>query len=897
MVNRRILVLLVLAILGMFVTHASGAVTNVFIERIEVTQAVQCLDVKNGYTKCPDNSLELDSDRAVAVRVYIGHQGAPVCPSGNSYEPVSELKKTKVKLWWAAAHAPNYIWPLGYTDEKTFDVPCSKDLKDLRDDEKGSATFIIPAAKLGKPRFEKALRVEAEVVPPAGVQDSPTSDNKKMIQLGHEDDQGNDLPGGLFPPQVLSVVWLPIDYRPNASTQYDPYTGPPWMTDFTKPAKDVVYMKALYPVPVDFDGVKGFIVYGSHPTTGAKCSKCPDIRDEGAGSVLTDKVAKARTYLKPRPDVLVGYLPDQAIGACRGKGKNSGGVWINGCSSQSTEQVILAHEVGHGVDVWHTSDNAPDGEPCWPFPGKSAIEEAGYSFLTKKVVSSQTGDFMEPPASGSEWISPYMWNRFLDKPLSKEWSTCDATSSKAASSSQGAAGPVIVIGGRILNGNGELDPLFVFTGEGPFPTSDTGAPYCVDLETSGGSSLSTYCFDLPKTRDALDADSLGEGFSFLLPFPPSTARVVLRHGATMLDQRTVSPNAPDLTVDEPGAGDVDPDEVSWTASDVDGDDLTFTVLYSTDGGTSLFPIAIDMETTGPTAGLEIDSNLMAGGSSALFRVLASDGFNTTTVDSARFEITPKPPTVVIHAPENGARINFAEDLILAGYGSDLEDGELTGSSLQWGSSHDGFLGEGSHVVLPPETLTPGQHEITLVATDSDGMTALASVTVSVFLPVEIDIKPFSYPNSIKLKNKGVVPVAVCNGGPVTNGVTLDRPAEPDGFSGGATNIDTSTLEFALDSNGAPLGASTAMPKHDLSDAGVLGEHLTEFVDTDSDGAPDTLVYLDAPNCAGAPDGPDLVVHFPRGEIGLAEGDTEACVEAMLSDGVLIIGCDTVRVLN
>jgi hypothetical protein len=906
MFNQRVLPLSVLAILGMFVTNASGAVTNVFVERIEVTQAVQCLDVTLGYTACPDNSLELEPDEPVVVRVYIGHEGAPECPqyghssnpSSYPHEPVVELKGTTVRLWWAAAHASDYLFPLGFTEEVTFDVPCSTNLLELRKDARGSATFTLPTSTLGKFNVRKALRVEAEVIPPPGVQDWPTSDNTKLIQLGHQDDQGNDLPGGFVPVEPISVLWMAIDYRPNDSVQYDKYTGPRFLTDFDQPARNAAYMKTIYPMRVDFSWSNSFLSYGSHPVTGAACDDCPDVRDDGAGGVLWDYVYEARNYLKWKPDVFVGYLPGEATGRCRGVG-NHGAAWVSaGCASPAGQAVVLAHEVGHGVNLDHPSDSSPTGEPCWPFEGNYDIEEQGYSFLDQEPVRSDTWDFMQPGGSGYEWISPYMWNRLLNKAFTTEWSACDSDSSKTALSSPDTASPepVILISGSIMeDGSGELDSLFAFTGEGPFPASDPSAPYCVDLETSSRTSLATHCFSLPVKREARDTDSSAGGFAFLRPFPSSATRVVLRQDSTTLDMRTASSNAPVLIVDEPQGGDVDPAEVSWTASDPDADQLTFTVLYSPDGGNSLFPVAIDVEAAGPTTGLEINSALMAGSSNALFRVLASDGFNTTVVDSDRFEVTRKPPTALVFAPEDGALVDFTADVVLAGYGGDLEDGELEGSSLQWSSSRDGALGEGSTVVLSANSLTPGQHEITLTATDSDGMSAAASVTVSVFLPINIDIKPFSYPNSIRLKNKGVVPVAVCNGGPVTNVVDIDDPGVPSGFNGAATNIDLSTLQFALDSEGVPLGTSTANPAHDLSRAEVLGDHLTRFVDTDADRVPDALVYLDAPNCAGAPDGPDLVVHFPRRDIGLARTDTEACVKATLDSGVVIIGCDTVRV--
>ncbi len=75
-------------------------------------------------------------------------------------------------------------------------------------------------------------------------------------------------------------------------------------------------------------------------------------------------------------------------------------------------------------------------------------------------------------------------------------------------------------------------------------------------------------------------------------------------------------------------------------------------------------------------------------------------------------------------------------LWLQGYACDLEDGTLPDTALRWSSSRDGNLGTGSQVLV---ILSPGEHVITLTATDSDGNVTTATVRVyaghKIYLPL------------------------------------------------------------------------------------------------------------------------------------------------------------------
>ena len=104
--------------------------------------------------------------------------------------------------------------------------------------------------------------------------------------------------------------------------------------------------------------------------------------------------------------------------------------------------------------------------------------------------------------------------------------------------------------------------------------------------------------------------------------------------------------------------------------------------------------------------------------------------------------------------------------------------------------------------------------------------------------VVIDIKPGSFPNSINLKSKGVVPVAILTG---------------EGFN--TMLVDPETLEFA--------GAAVLRWAH-------------EDVDHDGD--------------------VDLICHFKTPELDLDEDSTSACLQGELLDGTPISGCDSVRIV-
>lgn len=90
------------------------------------------------------------------------------------------------------------------------------------------------------------------------------------------------------------------------------------------------------------------------------------------------------------------------------------------------------------------------------------------------------------------------------------------------------------------------------------------------------------------------------------------------------------------------------------------------------------------------------------------------------------------PVADIFHPSDGEERVAGTDIPWIGSGDDAEDGALTGMALVWASDVDGELGTGEMCSAP--LMTVGMHTITLTATDSDGNTGEASITIDVVAP-------------------------------------------------------------------------------------------------------------------------------------------------------------------
>lgn len=212
--------------------------------------------------------------------------------------------------------------------------------------------------------------------------------------------------------------------------------------------------------------------------------------------------------------------------------------------------------------------------------------------------------------------------------------------------------PVLLISGTIRRrANGAesaiIEPLLSADGMPSVDANGTG-DYAVELRDSAGSRLARYAFT-PAFGPVGDGSLAG--FLLAVPANAAAATVAIAHDDSVIVQRTRSAHPPTVRFTQPAAGatrrgDVD---VAWTGEDADGDALTYTLLFSGDGGRRWEPLLMDSRLTRFT----LRSAEVPNGPEARLRLVAGDGFDTTTATLA-FGLD-NPLRVLAEVPADGSR--------------------------------------------------------------------------------------------------------------------------------------------------------------------------------------------------------------------------------------------------
>jgi hypothetical protein len=363
---------------------------------------------------------------------------------------------------------------------------------------------------------------------------------------------------------------------------------------------------------------------------------------------------------------LVAWLPGDDNGiSVAGLGYQPGNeVFVKDYSALGPDGIFssqrgLAHELGHNFGLTHTKRNEAECSGGneqgldWPY-ADAKTHEVGFDPVSMQVVPATAYDFMSAcPSKLQIWISNHHYRKLLGGPLNPKaahdasgFSADDLFASAAphrlrlpvqapAATAEPAEYLVVTGSARRDGSGGRIGATYHVTTTAPPEPPVARGNHCLRLAASG-TTAADYCFNLAFldhwTGKALDE----EYFTFRVALPPGAAKLSLMRGNKELTALTASKSAPAVTITSPtrgstwsGAG-----TVAWSATDADGDTLTYAVQYSPDAGKTWYPLAVDVQ----EPRLAVDTTALAPGREVLLRVLATDGLNTTTEQVGPFTI-------------------------------------------------------------------------------------------------------------------------------------------------------------------------------------------------------------------------------------------------------------------
>jgi hypothetical protein len=471
----------------------------------------------------------------------------------------------------------------------------------------------------------------------------------------------------------------------------------------------------------------------------------------------------------------------------------------------------MAHEVGHNVGRQHAvsdrlevrrgreqkigwcGETAAKRAPTFPY--RSTIRgrtvatlgpmDRGDAELVFGLDTSRDPATVVDPASHYEimsycagpdyewrWISKHTYERLLVATCPGDpgrTPPCPAPTASSGALTAGAA-PLayLIVSGEIDLDSDAVSFAPLFTIAGPPPGNPPPGAFRLQGVDAGGNVVAEAAFEPLVEPIEPPEDGRYGYFLVALSADPAIRGVRLLRGAVLVGEMTVSGAAPTVRVLVPNGGETLAGatiDLQWLGEDADGDELSYDVEMSPDGGTTWRAIALEQR----VEALRVPRAVLGGTDRGLLRVTASDGFDRASdVSDGTFAVAGGTPVAAITSPGPNALYSGETAIRFAGTALDDEDGELAGPRLAWTSDRDGALGGGSELTLPAATLSDGEHVITLDATDGDGEASAATVAIQVYAT-----PPSGQPVAEAGSVQGAVPGEV---------VTLDgsASADPDG---------------------------------------------------------------------------------------------------------------------
>jgi PKD repeat protein len=541
----------------------------------------------------------------------------------------------------------------------------------------------------------------------------------------------------------LRILFVPVRFK-NEDGYPGVYTGYSRASLMEHAIESIAYVKATYPIPdnryntVFLEG--DFTISCTNSPVTVKNSAGDEIERPKTKDEADDALVSIAQNLAGR----AGYMYDRVVGVVRADWFTTipGYSYVDGymveyilASSVVTlgNWAVTPHEIGHSYNL--TDNNY--GDDGYYVLGRTEVNDA------QTWMSS--GAIVDPPVEPKyRRPVPYFW-------------VSDVQFEEMFKQIKYPNDPEILSFSADFwrNGTVKLGELHRYP-EG-FPTNNDGDAGNYSLVLLDGSNrvLETVGFNV--SFDNVLHDSPATTFNrvpitFTIPYANATKTIQVRDKlGNVVASKTVSVNAPSVRVISPNGGETmksQTAQISWTASDQDGDPLTYDLLVSKNGGFTWDPVATGLKQT--TYNLILTG--FSGGDKYLVKVIAGDGVNTAEdVSDSHFTIASFTATVVSVPQTTRARGTSYYLLNITSYGGFSSQITLNATSsttnrlsFAWdgGATITPVVNGSSYILLGVQTLTQiqgGNHTLYLSGTSGNNTeTAVAYLYVEPFGSITVN---------------------------------------------------------------------------------------------------------------------------------------------------------------
>lgn len=382
------------------------------------------------------------------------------------------------------------------------------------------------------------------------------------------------------------------------------------------------------------------------------------------------------------------------------------------------------HEIGHTRGRYHAEFCGAGGGAAYPYPGGRISPDLtgngalyGFDITTRAIYGPTWKDVMT--YCSNQWVSDFTYEGIRARTVAV---------GTASTQPSATADKFLIVSGRadLEAKTATLENVSLIQQSNTAPLPETG-DWLIALVGGSNNDLATYPFAPDELSDAEGAAGMPAIIAEAVPWSEGATRVEIRYNGKVVASRSASANPPSVNLTAPADSSSLPNgpfQVAWSGSDPDGNALTYSLLYSNDGGQNWQPLAANLQGTS----VELNGSQLPGGT-GLLRVVASDGFYSAQDTSGTLTVPLHAPSVQIVLPEANQVFFPTQQVQLQGTGYDLEDGTLGDAAFEWSSNIDGVLGNGAN--LSTSELSTGTHIITLKATDSNGQTSQVTRTITI----------------------------------------------------------------------------------------------------------------------------------------------------------------------